>query len=102
MSSTDKGQMPVDVICPFNSDGKIIPFRLRIQDEEGEYHAYTINEYKELSHMGDYVNADGVNTHSSMYEFDCEITVFKKKQWVKLFYNCSAYSSAWNMCFISD
>lgn len=90
--------VPVDVICQFNTDGRIIPFRIRVKDDDGEYHIYTIKEYKDLSHRGEVVTADGVEGHSDVYEFDCEITVLKKKRRVRLFFKSSAYASEWSAC----
>ena len=98
MSSVETGQIPVDVICQFNSDGKIIPFRIRIKDDDGGFHIYTISEYKDLSHRGQMVNPDGMEVHTDVYEFDCEITVLKKKRHVRLFYKTSAYASEWSVC----
>ncbi len=83
----------LDVICQFCSDGRIIPLRIRVKDEDGEFHAYTIHEYKDLSHRGDIEIQDGLETHNDVYAFDCVITVFKKKKCIRLYYKSSAYSS---------
>ena len=39
----------VDVICQHSADGTIIPIRVRVKDEDGEYHAYTIKGYKDIA-----------------------------------------------------
>ena len=90
--------VPAAVICQHNTDGRIIPFRFRIKDEDGEYHVYTIKEYKDLSHRGVFTNPDGVEARTDVYEFECEITVFKKRRRVKLLYKSSAYASEWSVC----
>ena len=43
-------RQPIDVICQHNKDGEIIPMRLRLCDDDGEPHAFTIKSYKDLSH----------------------------------------------------
>lgn len=43
-------------------------------------------------------NTDGVEARTDVYEFECEITVFKKRRRVKLLYKSSAYASEWSVC----
>ena len=50
----------VDVICQHSRDGEVIPLRIRVCDEEGELHAYTIKGYKDLSGRGAYTTRDGI------------------------------------------
>ena len=41
--------VPVDVICQHSRDGSLIPIRVRVVDEEGEFQSYTIKGYKDDS-----------------------------------------------------
>ena len=38
-----------DVICQHKIDGSIIPLKIRILDEDGEYQVYNIRSYKDVS-----------------------------------------------------
>lgn len=35
----------IDLICQHTMDGKIIPMRMRLRDEDGELQEYTIKGY---------------------------------------------------------
>ena len=37
-----------DVICQHKTDGTIIPLKIRITDEDGEYQVYNIKSYKDV------------------------------------------------------
>ena len=37
-----------DVICQHKIDGRIIPIKIRILDEDGEYQVYNIRSYKDV------------------------------------------------------
>lgn len=39
----------IDFICQHTMDGKIIPLRIRLRDEDGELQEYTIKGYRETS-----------------------------------------------------
>ena len=52
--------IPIDVICMHSKDGKMVPLRIRVTDEEGLNQSFTIKEYRELSHQGTYTRPDGV------------------------------------------
>ena len=77
----------IDVICQHSSDGTMIPLRLRIQDEEGEFHAYTVKGYKDLSHKGNYTMPNGVIATSALFPFECRINVFGALKVVSIYYN---------------
>ena len=38
----------VDVICEYKADGKVIPMRFRLINEDGVYEAYTIKGYRQI------------------------------------------------------
>lgn len=95
----DNKSNSVDVICQFCADGRIIPIRIRLKDDYGEYHAYTIKKYRDLSHRGVVESAEGVNSHNDIYSFDCVIDILNEKSHVRLFYKSSAYKSEWSAVF---
>lgn len=43
MSAHFVHQKSLDVICQFKKDGTIIPLKIRLQDEDGEYQSYKFN-----------------------------------------------------------
>ena len=40
-------QKSLDVICQFKKDGTIIPLKIRLQDEDGEYQSYMVKSYRQ-------------------------------------------------------
>ena len=85
----------IDVICQHSCDGSVIPLRVRVTDEEGERHIFTIKEYKNLSGDGAYTTPDGVYVTNDIMVFDCTITVFEAKKQIRLYYEVS--KSRWAM-----
>lgn len=77
----------VDVICQHNRDGEVIPLRLRVCDEEGELHAYTIKGYRDLTGRGAYTTRDGIYVTDHMLVFECRILVFGRIRTVRLYYD---------------
>lgn len=77
----------VDVICQHTREGNMIPIKVRIQDEEGEYQTYVVKGYKDLSHKGSYTMPNGVAATSSIFPFDCKINVFDSEKIIHLYYN---------------
>lgn len=85
----------IDVICQHTKEGKMIPIKLRIQDEEGEFQTYAVKAYRDLSHKGSYTMPNGIAATSSIFPFDCKIIVFGREQMVHLYYNNS--DQIWRM-----
>ena len=77
---------PVDVICQHSKDGTIIPMRLRVKDEEGEYQTYTIKEYRNLSTAGTYTLPNGVHVSQGAFVFECTLFVFGQAKLINLYY----------------
>ena len=78
---------PVDVICQFNKDGGIIPLRVRIVEDDGEYHAYTIQSYRDMSYRGAYTTSGGVFVSNSTLYFECNIMVLGMLKTIRLYYD---------------
>lgn len=85
----------IDVICQHTKEGKMIPIKLRIQDEEGEFQTYAVKAYRSLSHKGSYTMPNGIAATSSIFPFNCKIIVFGREQMVHLYYNNS--DQIWRM-----
>ena len=90
---TDKKKL--DVICEFARDGRIIPMRIRLMDDDGQFQAYTIKRYREISGRGTYTTPDGVFVTNSIIVFDCRIEVFGSERSLRLYYNIS--HSEWSI-----
>lgn len=79
----------VDVICQYTREGKVIPLRVRMRDEDGIYHEYTIKKYKEASHSGSFQTPYGFFSHTLNWDFLCQIQVFDRLITIELFFNGS-------------
>ena len=44
----------IDVICQHTREGNMIPIKIHIQDEEGEFQTFVVKSYKDLSHKGNF------------------------------------------------
>ena len=62
----------IDLICQHTMEGKIIPMRMRLCDEDGELQEYTIKGYRETSEFG-------------LISFDCKIIVRDTERIVRIF-----------------
>lgn len=62
----------IDFICQHTMDGKIIPLRIRLRDEDGELQEYTIKGYRETSAFRN-------------ISFECQIIVNGYKKLVSIF-----------------
>ena len=85
----------VDVICQFSRDGTVIPMRVRICDEEGEYQAYTIKGYRDISPSEPTTFPNGLFIGRDTKVFLCNITVFGRNRPIKLYFTDS--DSIWRM-----
>ena len=85
----------VDVICQHTREGNMIPIKIRIQDEEGEFQTYVVKGYKDLSHKGSFTMPNGIMATSTIFPFDCKIVVFGRERIVHLYYNSN--DQIWRM-----
>ena len=77
----------VDVICQHTRDNKIIPMRIRIQDEDGEFHIYNIKSYKDTSPSATYEMPNHVFVTKGIWTFECKIVVFNQIKRITLLYD---------------
>lgn len=85
----------VDVICQHTREGNMIPLKVRIQDEEGEFQTFAVKGYKALSHKESYTMPNGVIATSTIFPFDCKISVFGNEKILHLYYNSN--DQIWRM-----
>lgn len=64
-----KEDQKIDVICLFQKDGSLIPLKVKIKDENGEYQTYKVMGYKE-------VLEGELSSTFSMSVFDIKIEVY--------------------------
>jgi len=76
---------PVDVILQNNTDGTIIPLRLRLEGEDGEKKQYRIMAYMDLSHQGARTFADGVYISNRDLAFRCKVLINDQIRIVNLY-----------------
>lgn len=77
----------IDLICLHGTNGEVTPIRLRLKDEDGQYQAYTIKEYRDLSHHGTKLMPDGVYLTDKTLIFECKIIVFGREKRIRLYSN---------------
>lgn len=87
----------LDVICQYNSDGTIIPLRIRIKDGEGEQQTYTIKGFKDLSYKGTYRLPNGILVTNDMLSYECRIPVLGRLRTIWLTYSLSR--NQWSVNF---
>lgn len=97
LSEFQKSGKNADVICQHSIDGAIIPIKIRLLDDDGEYQTYAIKSYKNISHTGTYDTPDGIPSTSHTWKFDCRIAVFGREKTIHLFYN--AFDNYWRITF---
>ena len=76
-----------DVICTHFRDGTIMPNKIRIVDEDGQYQSFVIKEYRDVSHQGTKIMPDGVFVTNTTLIFECYIYVFGRKRMIRLYNN---------------
>ena len=88
-----------DVICQHKTDGSIIPLKIRITDEDGEYQVYNIKSYKDVSNRTAYTMPNGatVAPANHLWKFECKICAFNTLKQIQLFYN--AYENSWRVFY---
>ena len=73
------GDIAIDVICEFTRDGRIIPLRIIMIDEEGERQIYKVLSYREIEVISGLKN-------SSNATFECRFEVYGVLKTIKVIY----------------
>lgn len=85
----DANEMNIDVMAQFSKDGEIIPLRIRITDEDGEYQQYRIKQYRDISAHQDYylgTRLIKIPSNSMNRYFECRIETFHRLSTIVIFY----------------
>jgi len=78
----------VEVICQHTKESRIIPLRVRLEDEDGIWQTYNIKAYKDTTPHNGYALPSGVKvTSGNIWSFECKILVLDRLRQVKLYYN---------------
>lgn len=77
----------IDVICQHKTDGSIIPIKIKLQDEDGEFQIYKIYAYKMLLENGIHIMPNGVKIGNHIWTYECRINVFGCLKTMYLMYN---------------
>ena len=72
---------PIDVICQHSQDGTIVPLKIRVRDDDGEYQAYMIQGFREEERRGGITTKDGVYINSHVTVYECQITTGRTPLW---------------------
>lgn len=78
----------IDVICAHTKDGRVIPMKLRVVDEDGETQSFVVQEYRELTYNSSPnpgYNVPIFGNHIVSYE--CKINVLGTARWLKIAYH---------------
>lgn len=86
----------IDVICQHNSDGSIIPLRIRFCDEDSIIKTYAIQSYK-AEQSTTTLLPNGVYVTKHIKRFTCRLEVFGMKKEITLLYNTNLLK--WTMCY---
>ncbi len=78
---------PIDVICQHSRDGTIVPLRIRVRDEDGEYQAYTIRDFREEERRGGITSSDGRYLSTHIIVYTCLIRSLGIKRTIRLYYD---------------
>lgn len=97
MNNTVKNGSNVDVICQHKRDGTVMPIKIRVVDDCGEYQTYIIRAYKNLTSMNSYSLPDGIVCNNNIMRFECKIIIFDIEKKIQLLYN--AYDAKWRIFF---
>jgi hypothetical protein len=62
----------IDLICQHTMDGKIIPLRIRLRDEDGELQEFSVKGYRDISEFG-------------ITCFECKIIIRDTMRLIKIF-----------------
>ncbi len=83
-----------DVYCVHQTDGSIIPIKIRIEDEDGQRQSYLVRGYRQVDFDGNSVLPSGMDVGSnSNLNFECKIVVFDTEKIIKLLYR--KYDGKW-------
>jgi hypothetical protein len=84
MVGFDHRQKSIDVICQHKQDGNIIPLKIRLQDEDGEYQAFVVKSYRLMN-----VSKTIDPRRTPIVTFQCKIQSFGRERLIGISYSFS-------------
>ena len=85
---SEKDNNKIDVMCTHTMDGKIIPMKIRLKDEDGMYQTFAVRAYRDLSVSGNYtLGNEVVVTGVDIYGFEVKILVFGVEKTMRITYH---------------
>ena len=85
----------LDVICQHTSEGRVIPIKIRMIDDDGEWQIYKIKSYKVLASPGTVHLPNNVDTTTNTWLCECQVFIFNRTLMIKLYYN--VYEGVWKL-----
>lgn len=73
-----------DVICMITKEGKTIPLKFRVTDEDGEVQTYSVKSYRMISHTKEIILPNEVTIDRIIWNYECKINVWGKERIVSL------------------
>lgn len=95
MDSVVTDRQYIDVICQHKADQSIIPIKIRLQDEDGQFQTFVIKSYKVLCSPQAHGSGEGIPSTSHTWKFLCKIACFGIEKSIQLFYN--SYDNYWRI-----
>ena len=89
--------MAIDCICQHNADGELIPMRIRIMDDVGEYQSYTIHECRQLDTAPGQITPEKVEVTIYDQVYECHVYVFGQDRMFRLYYDLSSRIPVWKI-----
>ena len=78
----------IDVMCTHTMDGKIIPMKIRLKDEDGMYQTFAVRGYRDLNVKGNYtLGNEVVVTGVDIYAFEVKILVLGTEKTMRITYH---------------
>ncbi|MCR5784118.1 MAG: hypothetical protein K6G40_00555 [Eubacterium sp.] len=75
-------QKSLDVICQHKKDGNIVPLKIRLQDEDGEYQSFVVKAYR-CTNLSKTIDPRRVPT----VMFECKIQAFGHERIIGISYS---------------
>ena len=82
MGSYIHSQQSLDVICQHKMDGNIVPLKIRLQDEDGEYQAFTVKAFR-CTNLNKTINP----AMNPTLFFECKIVAFGEERRIGISYS---------------
>lgn len=89
--------MPIDCIAQHSSDGELIPLRIRLMDDDGEYQSYTITQCRQLDYAPGHLTPENVELTSYDMVYECHVSVFGQDRLFRLYYNVKSTTPVWKI-----